>query len=403
MVIFYFYLWFSVVLVVYRFFVVKRIPDLLTIYAFTLILFSLAVMFGRVSDPVNEIFVLADDRVLVITAISFNGLYLVSLVKKSSPVVCRRDSVFAETIFLWSGLFVCLLLFYMLRDGLFSSLSKKDLLESVDFKYVVLTSLIPVFLFVSVRIQRYWLASVFFGMALVLFLFGSRRALVVCALGVWLAFYSDKKMILARQLFLAVVALFGLFFVMAGKTLYGSLLANGMSGFSIWWDAFDFNLLLQGGEFLGRSGILQATVVKDFSIPFWVVPGSLLAALPVPLSWFDLSSSMFNDLFQAELFPGIEYGMAYNPWAEAYSWFGYIGVVTYSVLIPFFLACVDYAWRKIYGDKIFGLILVVLGLLVAFWVHRNSLGSELAYLRNLFYPSFILCSFAIFVAAIFKK
>src|SRR5690606_34677704 len=90
--------------------------------------------------------------------------------------------------------------------------------------------------------------------------------------------------------------------------------------------------------------------------------------------------------------PGIRYGMAYNPWAEAYSFGRYFGVFLYSTSIISILLLCEYGFFKSVS-AFWKAAYLILGVYFIVWIHRNSLGSQLAYIRNFIYPVF---SFSMF-------
>lgn len=93
--------------------------------------------------------------------------------------------------------------------------------------------------------------------------------------------------------------------------------------------------------------------------------------------------------------------MAYNIWAEGYSWMGIWGIAIYALLIPLSLRWLWYTY-KVNNDVIWGKVVLLLGVLIAFWIHRNSLATTLGFIRNLIYPSFALIVM-LRVLKLFKK
>ena len=177
-------------------------------------------------------------------------------------------------------------------------------------------------------------------------------------------------------------------FVIAGKSFYSTLMRDGFSEIPTWWENMSATTLLKGAEFLNTSSILQEVIINVYSVPFLVTLSGVLSATPLPLSLFGLISSLFNELFQADLFPNIDYGMAYNPWAEAYAAWGFFGVFVYSLTFPILMILFERIYLRFKFSPI-GSVFLILALLLAFWIHRNSAGSIFAYLRNAFYPSVI--------------
>ena len=92
--------------------------------------------------------------------------------------------------------------------------------------------------------------------------------------------------------------------------------------------------------------------------------------------------------------------MAYNPWAEAYSAFGYMGIIILALFIPAILTFLWYFYSK--SKAVFSIIILMVGLVLSFWIERNSLATIFAYMRNIFYP-LIFIFFIIIICKNFLK
>ena len=373
----------------------RRKFDSLSIYFVFLTLFFLPNFFGKVFDPINEEYINANSLIPVVNGLVYMGL-LASLIWKTvsergnkenferaaaGTRIWRQDGYFS--LF---GLFLCICLAVLNISTLSQAENKVEVLEGAGASYILLTALVPVVFACAYSSRRWWIAVTALLVACLLFLFGSRRTLAILLL-IWIYWrLHENPIVLAGKFKFVLIGLVLLFSVILGKSFYGYFLIYGWSGFGLWWTSLDARALSSGAEFLSTSAILHYVVGSDFSIPLWAVPAGFLSALPIPLSYFGISSSLFNDLFQGILFPGIGYEMAYNPWAEAYSWSGLVGVAMYSLLIPFALILLE---RNFQAARSYALSAILLTMVIslAFWVHRNSLGSELAYLRNIFFPS----------------
>lgn len=272
--------------------------------------------------------------------------------------------------------------------------SKVEMLESRDNIYIgVAYGTLPILGFIlSYRINNKKYIGYFVFVVLLVFVLGSRRAaalslicyVLICLEGMRFAPIFKWKVIL--------VGIFSLVFIVLGKTYYSYFLIYGISGTKVWLDNFSYQYFITGNELLGRSAILNSVIENRFAIDGVESFKSFLAIQPLPLKYFSFKSSYFNDEFQSVLFPGINYGMAYNPWAEAYSWGGEVGVLIYATIIPYLL----YKLKLIYKRSSLGVssIVMLIAVIIAFWVHRNSLATELAYIRNALYPSIVILFFS---------
>lgn len=138
-------------------------------------------------------------------------------------------------------------------------------------------------------------------------------------------------------------------------------------------------------------GVLNALVGFDRS-----PPDSLLIQVAAQLllfpSYFGFDSSAFNDFYQPILFPGFrERSMAYSFWGEAYvrgGWFGFAAFLAVYLLVL-------RGFDRLTAKK--GLMTRVFayagGAYWAFYIHRNSMVSILAYERQIV----LFCLFVFFI------
>lgn len=396
---------FSVASVGVSFLLRKRPVDCLLIYYLSLVLYFLPLFAGVVYDPVHAEYKLPSYIHYVVAGLAVLGVFFGEGIRLFFPRSIFPAFYVPSGV---SGVFnlciscFCIIVFFGILPALVFASDKRDMLERSGFPLMLISALLPVAC-VSVAGLRNKLPLVFLGLiCLSLFFAGSRSVLVFLFLSFILLWFSGKSIVILAQFRMIFVCVVGLLFVISGKTFYGALMVGGLDGVSDWVNEFEYSSLWYGAEFLATGGILEEVIKTGYEIPGWVVPLSLVSFLPVPTSWFGTSSSIFNELFQPALFPSIEYGMAYSPWAEAFSWLGLPGVFCYSFLIPLFVVLFDGLWRSNKSNP-FGAIFLMMGVTLAFWVHRNSAGSELAYLRNIFFPSLAVLLFSFVVGALFSR
>jgi len=371
----------------------KRAFDILSVYCAFLFLFSISSVFGLVYDPFFNIYKRVNPFVWIVHGISFCSLGILILCKDYFVVRKRPapalPSSSSGTLFLILCLLLSAFILIAKAPAMISAHSKVEMLETAGIEVVLLSSLLPVAFAFALSTRRYVFAAVALSIILFLFVFGTRRPMVLAVL-VWCAvlYFGKTFSLISKWKAISIGFVFAVL-VMAGKTFYGSIMAGGLAAVPTWLDEFDVVALMKGAEFLNTSAILQEVIVADFDIPYWVPLAGLLSFLPVPLSQYGLSSSLFNDLFQPELFPSIKYGMAYNPWAEAFSAWGWFGILVYSIFLPVVMMIFEGVYHR-YKQSPVGAIFLVMSLLGAFWMHRNSMGSLFAYFRNAFYPGFFM-------------
>lgn len=375
----------------------EREFDFVSVYIICLILFNTTTVFGIVSDPYTKTFNTPHAGTYVVTGVIFLVTIPFLFTKKISYHKTKlsycsfqKENLHLFLIFMFNFLALAITAPLLLQAS-----DKVSALESSN--NVIITTAyntLPVLGFIlSMKTKNKKYIIYFLCVVLTVFLLGSRRASALILISYLLIALEGVRFSPIIKWKVMLVGMTGILLIILGKTYYGYFLKYGLSGTGIWLSNFNYEYLLTGNELLGRSSILNAVIEKNFSIDKMENFKSFLAIQPIPLSYFSFSSSYFNDEFQGVLFPGINYGMAYNPWAEAYSWGGILGVIMYSFLIPYTL----YMLWIYYKKSSLGLssIIMLLAVIISFWVHRNSLATELAYVRNALYPClfiFFLCN-----------
>ena len=126
------------------------------------------------------------------------------------------------------------------------------------------------------------------------------------------------------------------------------------------------------------QAILSEMIRNDFSCSpqnildaVYVVPfAGLLFGPPKP----------FESEFKNALFPGYEYGLAGNIWAESFCRFGYIGIACAAIIFVALLGGAQILLSKNFTTALPALALS--GAFLAFYVHRNDVLFELLLIRR---------------------
>jgi hypothetical protein len=136
--------------------------------------------------------------------------------------------------------------------------------------------------------------------------------------------------------------------------------------------------------------VIQATlnevVRKGFQTDAGYLMGQILSGLPLGASLFGIDSSSvttFNSRAQPVLFPDVGFGMANNPWAQAYAAGGLLMVAAFALGYAAILSGLTLLFRKTEGVLKAGV--AVIGVWVGFYFHRNDLFIEVIYLKHVVY------------------
>ncbi len=385
-----FFVSYALLLIIFLF--KKREFDFISLYILTLYIYNSITLFGVTYDPYTASYISLDPRLYLSSSIPFLVAIPFVLYKNESERTISYSRFLVKNNFLSVGniftglLFVgtCIGVAYVFPK-MYGGTSKVEIMGATTQWEDVFTQIFPVAgAFISLINRNRIIFITFVGILLCVFLLGKRSPLVFAFLGCVLIVKQGRDFRPITKYKLIFFGLLMLLLVSLGKTFYSFLLHYGFSGISLWFDGLSWDYIFSGLEGSSASTILNAVIKNDFSIEGQYILKSLLAINPLPLSYFEFSSDYFNQVFQSTLFPGINYGMAYNPWAEAYSWLGNIGISIYSFIFLFLLRFLWKAYKS--SSREFGVIFLFLGIITAFWLHRNSLASILAYNRNALYP-----------------
>jgi len=139
-----------------------------------------------------------------------------------------------------------------------------------------------------------------------------------------------------------------------------------------------------------EQSVVQATlnevVRRDFRTGAQYLIGQILPGVPLGESLFGIDSrsiSTFNTRFQPALFPSVSFGMANNPWAQAYAAGGLFMVAAFALIYSLVLGVLTILFRKTEGSMKAGV--AVLAVWIGFYFHRNDLYIEIVYLKHVVY------------------
>lgn len=126
------------------------------------------------------------------------------------------------------------------------------------------------------------------------------------------------------------------------------------------------------------TAILNEVVRQDFTIPLNRLWLQLVSGIPGSRHLLELGSVAtigFNSDFQPVLFPLVKtFGMASNPWAQAFALGGYLMVETFALAYVFGLAILSWLFNR--GDSVCRSVVALLTGWWAFYIHRNDVMVE---------------------------
>jgi len=313
-----------------------------------------------------------------------------------------------DNIYKYCTLLFVVMLFLSTKSFLIDYLlvtDKRIIINNIDIKFVLFQYSI-LFLIVSTSIsdKNYLQLGIAIGCVLLILALNFRFVLVIAGMSIITAiFFNKKPMSFARRYYYYLLSLpFVLIFVMALKTFVVYVKYFGIvTGFMQYIADFDVqSFLLPGAEFFVTTNILNEVISQNFHIDNTYLLYVPIYMLPIPSSVFNIPSNIFNTLFQPQLFADIEWGMAYNPWAEAIAAGGFTLLLIYIMVYVFSLGISNWLIKSNnLGVKTIG---TLCGTFWAFYFHRNSLLSEFAYIRYIVWIGLLLLICATVASFLFK-
>ena len=149
---------------------------------------------------------------------------------------------------------------------------------------------------------------------------------------------------------------------------------------------FDLSRIIIQSEPFVIQTTLNEVVRTNFRTDAWYLVGQLLSGLPLGASLFGIDSSSvatFNSRVQPVLFPGVSFGMANSPWAQAYAAGGLSMVAVFALVYTALLGGLTVLFRRTEGALKAGV--AVIGVWVGFYFHRNDVFIEVVYLKHVVY------------------
>jgi hypothetical protein len=159
---------------------------------------------------------------------------------------------------------------------------------------------------------------------------------------------------------------------------------------------FYFSAFVMQSEAFVTQSILNEVVRQDFHTDAGYLIGQILTGLPLGASLFGIDSSRvvsFNTMAQPALFPRVGFGMANNPWAQAYAAGGEWMVAIFALSYAAVMGVLSLLFHKTAGSL--RAAFAVIGAWIGFYFHRNDLFIEIILIKQVVY----VCGASILVAA----
>jgi hypothetical protein len=160
----------------------------------------------------------------------------------------------------------------------------------------------------------------------------------------------------------------------------------------------------QAEPFITQS-ILNEVVRKGFRTGTGYIGSQILSGVPGGKTLFGIDEDdtpTFSELFRPVLFPSVKtFGLGDNPWAQAYAAGSFMGVAMLAVAFTLLLFALSYAYWLTTGAL--QAVIAVVGVWIAFYMHRNDLLIEIGIVKHIVYTAVICMSAAYLLGKIMSR
>ena len=386
------------------FFLKKRKVDLYTVSFFSALIYFMPGFFGYVVYP-GRIRKPIHDQVYTVFCLVLLFIVFGALIKDffrrtqdRIPYVILGSEYFEAIL---SGTAFCLMGYQIVVLGPLLLAPKRVMMSHLGPSFVLLRNSASLAFLVSYLSGKKTPLRISLGVLLFTFLIGFRSPVALTGLAlIVLQFGNLRRAPLVSYAKYAIPISFFGYIVAMGKVFYGTFKAVGLRGaFSVLFNAELIVSAFSTLEPFGVQAILNEIIVSNFHIGFSHLKNVLYQLLVIP-SRFGGNTQAFNIAFQTQLFPEVTYGMAYNIWGEALASGGYpfllLVIVCFLLGISFFDRLLESGNHIVKGTA------ACMGTYWSFYIHRNSISTELTLQRHILYTFIIGMSLSLLLTALRK-
>lgn len=231
-------------------------------------------------------------------------------------------------------------------------------------------------------------------------LIGFRATLAITSIGIftlWLSRQGKRRLLLSywKPLAVGVLVVLFLFFykqvqfaVKYGDTdLFKSIIGNP-STYSV--------MFMQSEPFICQSTLNEVTE-QNYFVGMDHLKGVLYQFMLFTPE-LGLETTSFNDLFQPDLFPEVNYGMANNIWAEMWSAGGWPLLLVFVIFFVLMLKLFS-VMTATGNNKTGRAVVAVMASYWAFYIHRNDIIYEISLLKRVL----LVAGLSYLIAVLMKK
>ena len=309
-----------------------------------------------------------------------------------------KESIYIPLVLFIISFITVLFTFYQMGDSLFKS--KGNAWGELGVLHIFWRVSVSLLFVISVINKKKILLFYSFVLLILFFLMGSRSVIALSILAVILYKFNKKGknplFRIVKLLPLLLITIFGLT-MFIGKRIYGGFQTNRLTG--VFEALFNKDIYLESivtSEPFSTQMILNTVVKFDYYIGIEHLRDLPLQLMIVP-SFFGADSAGFSNTFKDTFYGFVNYGLAYNIWAEAYA-VGKWPVLIIVILIYCMVLLLLNTLMKV-KDKYIKSLVLIMGVYWAFYIHRNSMETIITYERYnfIFYVVSLIISFCIYI------
>ena len=367
----------------------RRSVDFLTASFFGLVLYFLPGFIGFVLDPylpeMPPLVPLIPETYWVFCAALFGNIIFSIIYRPDSNIVAKPiETSPTFDLLLSAATIVALGLAFAESGSALLDPDKNNVLSSQGRFWILFGALSQICAFVGVASRR--TIPLICGLGTVAFavFVGFRSYLAVTGVAMILYYVTVVGSKRIFSLKLVAPAMILIFFVFVYKQVYIDIkygeYARALTRLS---DPEVYSGSIENSEPFATQAILNTVLMYDYSVPFESLASVLLSLVPFLSILFDLDPRLVGFNFQEILFPGLEYGLASNIYANFYGLFGMFGIFLWIVLHNVILMWFSKAIHRWRGYKRIPLFLC--GSLMCFYVIRSDLVYNISSFNRIIY------------------
>lgn len=367
------------------FLLAKRVFDWFTVAYFSACIYFLPGFIGYTSyltltrwseTPINNeaYCIMISVEIMILLGAIISDIFVVEKTVNSAPENC---TMLYTTLFI--SILALVLMFITTGNAIFYS-DKQAMMNELNRYYILYYTATMIGCIMSFEYKK-WLLLVIFCLLIMFDVFiGFRTTCAISFIGIitlWLAKKGQKRFLFHYWKQGIIGASMGVLLFLYKQISYAVKIGDVdllMSLFRGTSDTSIFRAMFINSEPFITQTVLNAVTQSHYSVGLHHLKG-LFYQFILFAPQFGINAVSFNDLYQKDLFPDVEYGMANNIWAEMWSAGGWpllmLFLLTFVIIV--YIATL---FTKVQNPSLRSVV-AVMASYWAFYIHRNDIAYEM--------------------------